>query len=64
MAKMQKHDVFAAEFAHSCLNRLQLGNNQQMVDLSDPGSSLKFAGTLTNPIAEFAEQKLACEADI
>jgi len=64
MEKMRKHDVFAAEFAHSCLNRLQLGNNQQMVDLSDPGSSLKFSGTLINPIAEFAEQQMICEADV
>ena len=54
IAKMEKQDLFAKEFAHSCLNRLQLNNNQQMVDLSDPGSSLKFSGTLINPIAQYA----------
>jgi len=51
--KFQQRDIFQSEFAHSCLNRLQLNNNQQMVDLSDPGNSLKFSGTLVNPIAKF-----------
>lgn len=45
------YDLFAPEFARSCLNRLQLRNNQQMVDLADPASALAFAGTLENPIA-------------
>jgi siderophore synthetase component len=44
-------DLFAAEFAHSCLNRLQLRDTRQMVDLSDQAESLMFAGTLANPIA-------------
>jgi siderophore synthetase component len=51
--KMERHDLFAPEFRHSCLNRLQLRNNQQMVDLADPASDLQFAGTLKNPIAMF-----------
>jgi siderophore synthetase component len=51
--KFKQRDIFQSEFAHSCLNRLQLNNNQQMVDLSDPGNSLKFSGTLINPIAKF-----------
>lgn len=51
--KFKSRDLFESEFAHSCLNRLQLNNNQQMVDLSDPGNSLKFSGTLINPIAKF-----------
>ncbi|PSX18242.1 GNAT family N-acetyltransferase [Photobacterium kishitanii] len=51
-----KHDLFSADFAHSCLNRLQLANNQQMVDLTDPAGSLKFAGKLKNPIAQFAQR--------
>ena len=51
--KFQQRDIFQSEFAHSCLNRLQLNNNQQMVDLSDPGNSLKFSGTLENPVAKF-----------
>ncbi len=55
--KFKQRDLFDSEFAHSCLNRLQLNNNQQMVDLSDPGNSLKFAGTLINPIAKFRIDK-------
>ena len=52
-ARFDKHDLFADEFMHSCLNRLQLGNNQQMIDLGDPSNNLKFAGTLPNPIASY-----------
>lgn len=44
-------DLRAARFAHSCLNRLQLRNTVQMVDLTDQSSSLIYAGTLANPIA-------------
>ncbi|GAA1601609.1 desferrioxamine E synthetase DesD [Kribbella sancticallisti] len=47
-----KYDVFAPEFALSCLNRLQLRNNQQMVDLTDLAGSLQFVGMLENPIAQ------------
>ena len=46
-----KYDIFAPEFALSCLNRLQLRNNQNMVDLTDVANSLQFIGTLENPIA-------------
>ncbi len=49
--KFQQYDMFAPEFALSCLNRLQLRNNQQMVDLSDPAGALQLIGTLKNPIA-------------
>lgn len=38
-------------FAHSCLNRLQLRNTLQMVNLADQESSLIYAGELANPIA-------------
>ena len=34
--------MFADEFALSCLNRLQLRNNQQMVDLADPSAALQL----------------------
>jgi siderophore synthetase component len=44
------YDLLRAEFRHSCLNRLQLRNTLQMVDLADQAESLIFAGTLTNPI--------------
>jgi siderophore synthetase component len=45
--------MFAPEFTRSCLNRLQLANNQQMINLADPAENLKFAGTLNNPIARW-----------
>ncbi|TWI50908.1 siderophore synthetase component [Pseudomonas duriflava] len=51
--KFVRYDLFAPEFIRSCLNRLQLGNNQQMINLADPAGNLKFAGTLSNPIARF-----------
>ncbi|MCM0677089.1 IucA/IucC family siderophore biosynthesis protein [Micromonospora phytophila] len=52
--RLRRHDLFAPEFALSCLNRLQLRNNQQMVDLADPSAALQLVGTLANPIARFA----------
>jgi len=54
--KFARYDMFGAEFTHSCLNRLQLANNQQMINLSDPAQNLKFAGTLENPIAAYANR--------
>jgi siderophore synthetase component len=44
------YDIFTPSFALSCLNRLQLRNNQQMVDLTDVAGSLQFVGTLENPL--------------
>ena len=38
----------------SCLNRLQLRNNQQTLDLADPSGGLRMAGRLDNPLAKFA----------
>ena len=49
--KFRQYDMFAPEFALSCLNRLQLRNNKQMVDLSDPAGALQLVGNLKNPIA-------------
>ncbi|AWW39448.1 IucA/IucC family protein [Streptomyces cadmiisoli] len=49
--KFRQYDMFAPEFALSCLNRLQLRNNRQMVDLSDPAGALQLIGTLKNPLA-------------
>ncbi|MET8856327.1 IucA/IucC family siderophore biosynthesis protein [Streptomyces sp. NPDC004579] len=51
--KFRQYDLFAPEFALSCLNRLQLRDNRQMVDLADPSSALQLIGTLRNPIAGF-----------
>lgn len=52
-SKYRQYDLFAPEFLHSCLNRLQLGNNLQMINLTDPAANLKMAGNLINPIARF-----------
>ncbi|MEU3728013.1 IucA/IucC family siderophore biosynthesis protein [Streptomyces sp. NPDC033538] len=49
--KFAQYDMFAPEFALSCLNRLQLRDNEQMVDLSDPSGALQLIGNLKNPIA-------------
>ncbi|MCW7946951.1 IucA/IucC family protein [Streptomyces hygroscopicus] len=49
--KFRRYDMFAPEFPLSCLNRLQLRDNRQMVDLADPSGALQLAGTLKNPIA-------------
>ena len=47
----ERVDLFVDRFDHSCLNRLQLRNTLQMVDLTDQASSLIMAGTLPNPVA-------------
>jgi siderophore synthetase component len=49
-----RHDLFGPDFELSCLNRLQLRNNQQMLDLADPSGGLQKAGRLANPLAKFA----------
>ncbi|MES2674657.1 MAG: GNAT family N-acetyltransferase [Pseudomonadota bacterium] len=57
--KYSRYDFFMPEFAHSCLNRLQLVNNQQMIsDLMEQADSLQFSGNLINPIAQFKRQVL------
>ncbi|GHF97261.1 IucA/IucC family protein [Streptomyces thermodiastaticus] len=49
--RFRRYDMFAPKFALSCLNRLQLRDNRQMVDLADPVGALQLVGTLRNPIA-------------
>ncbi|SFR67707.1 Siderophore synthetase component [Agromyces sp. CF514] len=44
-------DLRAETFAHSCLNRLQLRNTLQMVDIANQSESLIYAGRMVNPIA-------------
>lgn len=51
--RFAQYDMFAETFALSALNRLQLRNNRQMVDLSDPSAALQLVGDLVNPIARF-----------
>ncbi|MBW5481504.1 IucA/IucC family protein [Streptomyces bambusae] len=54
--RFARYDLFAPEFQLSCLNRLQLRNNQQMVDLADPSAALQLVGTLKNPVAPYARR--------
>ncbi|ALE07663.1 IucA/IucC family protein [Arthrobacter sp. ERGS1:01] len=57
-ASFARHDLFADTFELSCLNRLQLRNNQNMLDLADPSGGLQKAGTLVNPLAAFRRQAI------
>lgn len=51
--RFARFDIFTDTFGLSCLNRLQLRDNRQMVDLQDPTGALQIIGTLPNPIARF-----------
>jgi siderophore synthetase component len=51
--QFKKYDLFISEFDSCCLNRLQLRNNKQMLDLASPIESLQFVGKLKNPISSF-----------
>jgi siderophore synthetase component len=51
--RFRQYDMFAPDFALSCLNRLQLRDNRQMVDLADPSGALQLVGRLENPLAGF-----------
>ncbi|WP_378186505.1 GNAT family N-acetyltransferase [Aquimarina sp. W85] len=57
--KFERYDLFAPDFSLSCLNRLQLSNHKQMIDLDDPVALLQFAGRLENPIARFKHDLVA-----
>ncbi|WP_298310041.1 GNAT family N-acetyltransferase [uncultured Aquimarina sp.] len=57
-SEFDKYDLFVSEFDRCCLNRLQLKNTQQMLNLADPMASLILEGTLENPIAKFKNTKL------
>lgn len=54
--KFKKFDLFKAEFVCTCLNKLQMTNNQQMIDLEDREKNLQFAGTLLNPLYAFKSE--------
>lgn len=51
--KFKTYDLFTEEFDRCCLNRLQLKNTNQMLDLADPIESLQLVGVLQNPIAKY-----------
>lgn len=55
-------DLLRPSFEHSCLNRLQLRNTLQMVDLTDPAGSLIMAGMLDNPLHEAVASRLVADA--
>jgi siderophore synthetase component len=55
LAEAAAYDFFRPELRHSCLNRLQLRNTLEMVDLADQAESLIYAGTLENPVAPFRD---------
>lgn len=51
--KFRRYDLFAAGFHRVCLNRLQLRNNQQMVNLENPDEDEShLVGQLDNPLAD------------
>ena len=52
-AEFDRYSLFEDTFARSCLNRLQLRDNRQMVDLEHQEESLIYAGRLDNPLAEW-----------
>ncbi|WP_299620922.1 IucA/IucC family siderophore biosynthesis protein [uncultured Tenacibaculum sp.] len=54
--KYDRYDLFVDEFDRCCLNRLQLSNTKQMLNLADPIESLKLVGTLENPLAKFRKE--------
>jgi siderophore synthetase component len=54
--KYERYDLFVPEFKKCCLNRLQLNNNKQMLDLANPIDSLQFSGRLKNPIASYKKE--------
>ncbi|GAB3089316.1 IucA/IucC family protein [Nocardioides zeae] len=49
--RFARHDLFAPTFERMCMNRLQLRDNQQMVDLTDPDSAVMLADDLPNPLS-------------
>ena len=46
----ERLDLFTGEVPLMCMNRLQLRNNQEMVDLADPASAVKVVGRMRNPL--------------
>ncbi|WP_455813606.1 GNAT family N-acetyltransferase [Pseudomonas graminis] len=53
-AQFERYDLFTPTIKRCCLNRLQIANNKQMLNLADPSKSLQFADDLINPLAAFA----------
>ncbi len=49
-SEFKRLDLFREVFKRVCLNRLQLSNTKNMLDLSNPIESLKAEGFLLNPL--------------
>ncbi|MEM6730312.1 MAG: IucA/IucC family protein, partial [Myxococcota bacterium] len=49
--KFERYDLFAETFELSCLNRLQIRNHKQLIDLDEPVAKLQLAGPMKNPLA-------------
>ena len=62
--KYERYDLFVPEFDRCCLNRLQLKNTQQMLNLTDPMDSLILEGTLINPIAKYKKETHYIEKEL
>nr|WP_081687179.1 IucA/IucC family protein [Glycomyces tenuis] len=54
--RFARFDLFEETFGLSCLNRLQLKNNRQMVNLENQEESLIYAGRLDNPLAPWRDR--------
>ncbi|ACU60315.1 IucA/IucC family protein [Chitinophaga pinensis] len=57
--KFKRTDLFADEIVKTCLNRLQIRNNQRMIEPNNPFKSQQFAGTFKNPLAAFKHRQVA-----
>jgi siderophore synthetase component len=56
--KFRRSDLFADEIIKTCLNRLQIRNNQRMIEPNNPFKSQQFAGTFKNPLAAFKHRQV------
>ncbi|CAM1370064.1 IucA/IucC family protein [Tenacibaculum xiamenense] len=54
--KYERYNLFVPEFDRCCLNKLQLSNTKQMLNLADPIESLKLNGVLENPVAKYVKE--------
>lgn len=54
-AKFAQNVQFKDNFVRTCLNRIQLNNNQQMIDLAGREKKPRCAGGIDNPLAAFRQ---------
>ncbi len=58
-SQYERYDLFTPEFDRCCLNRLQLRDTRQMLNLADPMQSLILEGKLQNPIAQYKKASMS-----